>query len=81
MVDLLVFPFRARTALVHSLVDDLQKVHGEAANSFWRRRISELVAEMRRTGMTDASVRAEILELQHAVQNELVARSRSSAFG
>lgn len=81
MADLIAFPFRARAALVRALVDDLHTIHGEAANAFWRQRISALVSELRASGLTDAAIRREILDLQDAVQCELVARSAAKATG
>lgn len=74
MAHLIPFPLGSRTALVRSMVDDLECVHGPAASAFWRARIAEIVAGMRATGLPDAAIRSEILDLQDAVQAELCER-------
>jgi len=74
MAHLIPFPLGSRTALVRSMVDDLECVHGPAASAFWRARIAEIVAGMRATGLPDAAIRGEILDLQDAVQAELCER-------
>jgi hypothetical protein len=79
MVDLIPFPLHARAALVRSIADDLQIVHGPAANTFWRERIAGIVADMRAAGLTDAAIRSEILGLQDAVQIEMRQRTRRQA--
>ena len=75
MADLIPFPLSSRVRLVRSIVDDLECVHGPAASQFWRARIAEIVAEMRASGLPDATIRTEILDLQDAVQSELCERS------
>ncbi|ODT31696.1 MAG: hypothetical protein ABS35_04185 [Kaistia sp. SCN 65-12] len=75
MAHLIPFPLGSRTALVRSIVDDLECVHGPAANAFWRARIAEIVAGMRAAGLADTAIREEILTLQAAVQTELCERS------
>ena len=74
MANLIPFPRCSRAALVRSMVDDLECVHGPAASVFWRKRIAEIVADMRASGLTDAAIRGEILGLQDAVQAELCQR-------
>lgn len=74
MADLIPFPLPSRTALVRSIVDDLECVHGPAASVFWRTRIAGIVAEMRATGLADSDIRTQILTLQDAVQAELCER-------
>lgn len=74
MANLIPFPLGSRTVLVRSIVDDLECVHGPAASVFWRTRIAEIVASMRETGLSDAAIRSEILNLQDAVQAELCER-------
>ncbi len=75
MADLIPFPLFSRTALVRSIVDELECVHGPAASEFWRTRIAGIVAGMRASGLADTVIRTEILSLQDAVQAELCARS------
>jgi hypothetical protein len=75
MADLIPFPLRSRVRLVRSIVDYLECVHCPAASQFWRVRIAEIVAEMRASGLPDAAIRTEILDLQDAVQSELCERS------
>ena len=75
MANLIPFPLCSRTALVRSIADDLERVHGPAASAFWRERIAEIVAGMRAAGLPDTAIRREILSLQDAVQAELCQRS------
>lgn len=79
MADLISFPLSSRAALIRSMVDDLERVHGPAASEFWRRRVAEIVAEMRASGLPDESIRSEIYSLQDAVQAELRHRMRNEA--
>lgn len=78
MTDVIPFPLHFRTALVRSIADDLDTVHGAAANSFWRQRIAGIVAELRARGLPDASIRTEIYSLQDAVQAEMQRRHHQS---
>lgn len=80
MAELIPFPLHSRAVLVRSIVDDLDTVHGPAANVFWRRRISGIVADLRSTGLSDDAIRNEILGLQDAVQAELQDRARRTAY-
>lgn len=75
MANVILFPLPARAGLVRSMVDDLMRIHGPAANTFWRDRIATIVADLRRSGAADGHIRAEILSLQDAVQHELRQRA------
>ena len=75
MVEVIPFPLRSRVHLARSLADDLEVVHGPAANELWRSRIAGVVADLRKRGHSDASIRLEIHDLQSAVQAELQQRS------
>lgn len=79
MAELIPFPLHSRAALVRSLSDDLEVVHGPNANTFWRERIAGIVAGLRADGVADEAIRTEILGLQSAVQAELQRRARSTA--
>ncbi len=74
MAHLIPFPLGSRTALVRSIVDDLECVYGPDANAFWRARIAEIVTGMRADGLEDGAIREEILNLQDAIQAELCER-------
>ncbi|HEY4192757.1 MAG TPA: DUF6074 family protein [Mesorhizobium sp.] len=74
MAELIPFPLPSRAALVRSIVDDLECVHGPAASVFWRTRIAGIVASMRASGLPDETIRSQILSLQDAVQSELCER-------
>lgn len=78
MVQVIPFPLRSRTHLVRSLADDLDIVHGPAANELWRSRIAGIVSGMRQAGHSDAAIREEIHELQSAVQADLQSRSQGN---
>lgn len=75
MAQVIHFPLRSRTALIRSMVDDLEAMHGAKANEFWRARIAAIIEELRASGLSSAVIRDEILDLNHAVQQELMARS------
>ncbi len=79
MAELIPFPLHSRAALVRSISDDLEVVHGPAANAFWRERIAHIVAGLRLDGIADDEIRTEILGLQGAVQSELQRRALSAA--
>jgi hypothetical protein len=79
MADLIPFPLSSRRHLVATMVDDLEVVHGPAASEFWRARVAEIVAGMRASGLSDAVIRSEILDLQEAVQAEMQFRTRREA--
>lgn len=79
MAELIPFPFHSRTALVRSMTDELEGVHGPAANAFWRERIAGIVTELRSDGVAEEAIRTEILGLQHAIQAELQRRICSTA--
>ncbi|WP_080918958.1 DUF6074 family protein [Manganibacter manganicus] len=79
MADLIPFPLHCRTALIRSIADDLEIIHGAAANVFWRKRIAGIVAEMRASGLADIAIRSEILDLQNAIQTEMWERARRQA--
>lgn len=74
MADVIAFPLHSRVALVRTLADELNTVHGPAANAFWRERIAGIVAGLRSDGLADTAIRSEILGLQDAVQIELQSR-------
>lgn len=82
MADVIPFPLCSRVALVRSIADDLERVHGPAASAFWRARIADIIAGMRASGLQDEEIREQILDLQDAVQAELCergVRARSNA--
>lgn len=74
MTKLFSFPLRARHSLISSIADDLDRLHGQKANEFWRQRIAGIVAELRDRGLEPSAIREEILDLQWAVQNEMQQR-------
>ena len=78
MADLIPFPLHSRAALVRSIADDLETVHGPAADVFWRQRIAGIVADLRADGLADAAIRTEILGLQGTVQVEMQRRDQRS---
>ncbi|MDI6027056.1 DUF6074 family protein [Corticibacterium sp. UT-5YL-CI-8] len=78
MAKVILFPLPARTGLVQSMVDDLLRVNGPAANVFWRDRIAGIVSDLRQSGVVDTEIRTEILSLQDAIQQELRNRAAST---
>jgi hypothetical protein len=81
MAEVIHFPLRLRTALIRSMVDDLEAMHGARANEFWRTRIAAIIEDLRGVGLSSADIRNEILDLNHAVQQELMARSKHPMAG
>ncbi|TKT80298.1 DUF6074 family protein [Aquamicrobium sp. LC103] len=79
MADLIPFPLNSRARLVRSIADDLERIHGPAANEFWRTRIAGIVNELRSTGLSDETIRTEIYALQDAVMAEMQFRSAVQA--
>lgn len=79
MTKMFSFPLRARRTLIQSIADDLDRLHGQEANEFWRRRIAAIVADLRDAGLAHDVVRQEILDLQWAVQYEMQDRARCTA--
>jgi hypothetical protein len=75
MAEMIPFPLQARAALIRSMADDLEAVHGPQANVFWRERVSSIVADMRNSGLADGAIRNEILDLHEAVQAEMQQRA------
>jgi len=71
MSEMIPFPLNSRHSLLRSVVDDLERTHGAAANELWRRRIAAIVAELRASGLSDDAIRGEIYDFQDAVQAEL----------
>ncbi|MFE0014936.1 DUF6074 family protein [Mesorhizobium sp. NPDC059054] len=79
MAELIPFPLHSRAALVRSITDDLEDVHGPAANVFWQQRMAGIVATLRSDGVAEDAIRREIFALQLAVQSELQRRAYSTA--
>jgi len=79
MTKLFSFPLRARRPLISSIADDLDRLHGQQANEFWRQRIAGIVEELRACGLGTEAIRSEILDLQWAVQNEMQQRAGCQA--
>ena len=75
MADVIHFPLHSRATLVRAIADELEVVHGPAANRFWRDRIAGIVASLRSDGLSDGAIRHEILGLQDAVQCEMQRRA------
>lgn len=72
------FPLARRVSLIRTITDELEEVHGPAANTYWRRRIAAIVAGLRADGLCDDTIRGEILSLQDAVQCELRHRAHQA---
>ena len=81
MAQVIHFPLRLRTALIRSMVDDLEAIHGIQADRFWRMRIAGIVDELRTLGLSSGEIRSEILDFLQIIQGELLARSKRSAAG
>ena len=81
MAQVIHFPLRLRTALIRSMVDDLEAIHGIQADRFWRMRIAGIVDELRTLGLSSGEIRSEILDFLQIIQGELLARSKHSAAG
>jgi len=79
MAQVIYFPLRLRAALIKSIVDDLEALHGIRADQFWRTRINGIIEELRTVGFSSAQIRTEIMDIYYAIQDALLARIKRSA--
>lgn len=68
------FPAARRRTDVVQAAKMLNEIHGPAANQAWRSLMSSLADELRKTGISEAEMRHQVLEFQAAVQLELRAQ-------
>lgn len=73
------FPLARRVSLVRHIAASLISLQGEAANRYWREWVAGSVAEMKADGIEIGQIRIAILDLQHAVQEELNAKCAQAA--
>ena len=67
---LLAFPIDRRTALVRKAAEELFQLNGEAANTYWRTKARELLADLAEQGRDRKAAREEVLRFFAAVQDE-----------
>lgn len=67
---LLAFPIDRRAALVRKAAEELFHLNGEAANTYWRTKARELLADLTEQGRDMATAREEVLRFFAAVQDE-----------
>ena len=65
------FPIDRRDALVRQTARALARLHGEAANAFWRKTARGIFQEMLGDGRDEGEARAEISRFCDAVQAQL----------
>ncbi len=69
--EVIAFPAKNRIADVKRCATVLDRLHGAAANDFWRQECRQLAAYLTGLGYDDAAMRREVMEFQSAVQAEL----------
>ena len=72
--QIIAFPAARRRTDVVQAARMLNEIHGPAANQAWRSLMSDLADELRKTGISEAEMRRQVLEFQAAVQLELRAQ-------
>lgn len=73
------FPAARRVADVRWCAEQLQMVHGEQANRFWRTEMASFAASMREQGFSDEEISREAADFMMAVQIELQHRCAAAA--
>ncbi|MGG7518292.1 DUF6074 family protein [Allorhizobium undicola] len=73
------FPLASRRQLVRKAARELNNLHGEEANTYWRTTCKKLGAELLDLGCPAEAMREEIIEFQEAVQMELMWLHREAA--
>jgi len=69
--EVVVFPVDRRGAFIQLTVRELNNLHGEAANVYWRGAARALYQELTAQGLDDATARAEVNSFSERVQSEL----------
>lgn len=72
-MTVLQFPADRRTGDVRRCAEALRRLHGEAANHFWRSEITGFAAALRGQGMAEEEISRQAGLFMHAVQMELQA--------
>jgi hypothetical protein len=67
---LLAFPIDRRTALVRETAGELFQLNGDSANTYWRTKARELLADLTEQGRDMETAREEVLRFFAAVQDE-----------
>lgn len=80
-MTVLQFPADRRTGDVKRCVESLYRLHGEAANVFWRSEMVGFAKVLREQGITEEEISLQAGLLMHAVQVELQARFIQEAGG
>lgn len=70
-MSVLQFPADRRTADIRRCAEALQRLHGEAANRFWRSEMVSFAAALKGQGMGEEEVSRQAGHFMHAVQMEL----------
>ena len=71
------FPIRNRLGDIKRCASMLDSLHGAEANDFWRTECRALAAKLTALGYDDAAMRREVMELQAAVQDQLLIMSQA----
>ncbi|WEX91116.1 DUF6074 family protein [Sinorhizobium garamanticum] len=70
-MTVLQFPSDRRTGDVKRCAEALQRLHGEAANHFWRSEMVSFAAAHRRLGVVEEEISRQAGLFMHAVQMDL----------
>lgn len=73
------FPMARRTGIVRRCAAELEALHGEAAQRYWRAECRKLADELLALGCAEAEMRLQVLDFQDEVQAELRRRHLADA--
>ncbi|MBD9374579.1 hypothetical protein IB238_18305 [Rhizobium sp. ARZ01] len=65
------FPMARRTGIVRRCAAELEALHGEPAQRYWRSECRKLADELLALGCNEAEIRLQVLDFQDEVQAEL----------
>lgn len=72
-MTVLQFPADRRIGDVRRCAEALQRLHGEAANQFWRSEMIGFAKDLKGQGMADEEISSQAALFMHAIQMELQA--------
>lgn len=70
-----IFPIARNSYRVRLVADNLERKHGQAADVYWRSTVTRIANELRRQGLNEEGISAEISAFFRAVEMELRRRS------
>jgi hypothetical protein len=77
--ELLILSDVTKAGDIDRCADMLDKLHGEAALTFWKGECRRLADELAKCGLSEDAVRDQVLDFQAAVQTALVQKHQARA--